>query len=65
MPGAALLAVSLLTSLPLGWLTTARSAGLESAPILTVQHVEAGDAPPLLANNWTDDEWRISIAPPA
>src|SRR5207237_10842464 len=24
-----------------------------------------GDAPTLLANQWTDDEWVISIAPPA
>ena len=33
-------------------------------PILTAP-VQNVDAPPLLANDWTDDEWGISIAPPA
>jgi hypothetical protein len=65
MPGAALLAVSVLMSLLLGGMTAARPADLESAPILTVRPVQNADAPPLLANNWTDDEWGLSIAPPA
>ena len=46
MPGAALLAGSVLLS-------------------LTTRHVHNVDAPSLLANQWTDDEWGISIAPPA
>jgi cell wall-associated NlpC family hydrolase len=65
MPGAALLAVSVLMSLRLGGMTAARPADLGSAPILTARPVQNADAPPLLANNWTDDEWGLSIAPPA
>jgi len=65
MPGAALLAVSVLMSFPLGGITAARPADLGSAPILTARPVQNADAPPLLANNWTDDEWGLSIAPPA
>ena len=34
-------------------------------PILTARPVQNVDAPPLLANDWTDDEWGLSIAPPA
>ena len=33
-------------------------------PILTAP-VQNVDAPPLLANDWRDDEWGLSIAPPA
>jgi hypothetical protein len=54
-----------LVLVPLGGTTTAQPADLKSAPILTARHIEAVDTPPLLANNWTDDEWGISIAPPA
>jgi hypothetical protein len=65
MPGAALLAVSVLMSLLLGGMTAARPADLASTPILTARPIRDVDAPPLLANNWTDDEWGLSIAPPA
>src|SRR5437773_382790 len=60
MPGAALLAVSVLVSLSLGGTRAA-----QPAPSLTARHVQNVDAPPLLANNWTDEEWGLSIAPPA
>src|SRR5437773_5377742 len=60
MPGAALLAVSVLVSLPLGGTRAA-----QPAPSLTARPVQNVDAPPLLANNWTDEEWGLSIAPPA
>ncbi len=60
MPGAALLAVSVLVSLPLGGTRAA-----QPAPSLTARHVQSVDALPLLANNWTDEEWGLSIAPPA
>ena len=67
MPGALLLAVSFLVSFPLGGMTAARPADPGSAPILTARPVQDPDAPPLplLAKNWTDDEWGLSIAPPA
>ncbi|MDQ2913032.1 MAG: hypothetical protein M3T56_07220 [Chloroflexota bacterium] len=65
LPGTALLAVSALVSLPLSGMAASRPADLEPAPILTARHVQAVDAPPLLANSWTDDEWGLSIAPPA
>ncbi len=61
MPGAALLAASVLMSLPLGGMPTVP----ESAPLLTARRVQVLDAPPLLANHWTDEEWGVSIAPPA
>ena len=60
MPGAALLAVSVLVSLSLGGTRAA-----QPAPSLTGRHVQSVDAPPLLANNWTDEDWGLSIAPPA
>jgi hypothetical protein len=59
------LAVMALALLPLGGTAASRPADLEAAPILTAQHVQDVDAPPLLANKWTDEEWGISIAPPA
>ena len=59
MPGAALLALSVVLSLLMG-VTTAQPAS-----VLTTRHVQNIDAPSLLANQWTDDEWGISIAPPA
>ena len=65
MPGAALLALSVLVSLPFGGMAASRPADLEPAAILTTRHVQHVDAPPLLANNWTDEEWGLSIAPPA
>jgi len=65
MPGAALLAVTVLLSFPVDGITAARPAELETTPILTARPVRNVDAPPLLANNWTDDEWGLSIAPPA
>jgi hypothetical protein len=65
MPGAALLAVSILVSLPLGGITAARPADLATTPILTARPIQDAAAPPLLANDWTDDEWGLSIAPPA
>src|SRR5438093_13675584 len=65
MPGAALLAVSVLVSLPLGAITAARPADLEPTPSVPARHVQSVDEPPLLANNWTDEEWGLSIAPPA
>src|SRR5437867_7208840 len=65
MPGAVLLAASFLVSFPLGGITAARPADLASTPILTARPVQDADAPPLLANNWTDDEWGLSIVPPA
>src|SRR5882724_3813665 len=65
MPGAVLLAASILVSFPLGGITAARPADLASTPILTARSLQNVDAPPLLANNWTDDEWGLSIAPPA
>src|SRR5438552_3692170 len=60
MPGAALLAVSVLVSLSLGGTRAA-----QPTPILTARHVQSVDAPPLLANEWTDEEWGLAIAPPA
>ena len=60
-----LLAVSVLVSLPLGGITAARPADLASTPILTARPIQDVDAPPLLANDWRDDEWGLSIAPPA
>jgi cell wall-associated NlpC family hydrolase len=63
--GTVLLAVSVLVSLPLGGMTAARAAKTEPAPILTARHVQVVDAPPLLANTWTDEDWGLSIAPPA
>src|SRR2546430_16114190 len=65
MPGAALLAVTVLLSFPVSGITAARPADLESTPILTVRPVQNVDAPPLLANSWKDEEWGLSIAPPA
>src|SRR2546430_3935742 len=65
MPGAALLAVTVLLSFPVSGITAARPADLESTPILTARPVQNVDAPPLLANRWTDEEWGLSIAPPA
>src|SRR5438874_8178066 len=59
MPGAALLAVSVLLSLPFGGMTA------QPVSILPTRHVQNAEAPSLLANQWTDDEWGISIAPPA
>src|SRR5947207_11042535 len=59
MPGAALLAGSVLLSLRLGGMTA------QPASLLTTRHVQNLDAPSLLANQWTEDEWGISIAPPA
>src|SRR6266702_4163608 len=54
------IAVSVLVSLPLGGTRAA-----QPAPSLTARHVQSVDALPLLANNWTDEEWGLSIAPPA
>jgi cell wall-associated NlpC family hydrolase len=65
MPGTVLLAVSVLVSFPLGGIAAARPADLAHVPILTARHVPAVDAPSLLANQWTDEEWGLSIAPPA
>src|SRR6266550_5872857 len=59
MPGAALLAGSAVLSLLLGGMTA------QPAEILTTRHVQNAEEPSLLANQWTDDEWGISIAPPA
>ena len=59
MPGAALLAGSVLLSLLLGAMTA------HPAPIFTSRPVQVVAAPPLLANSWTDEEWGLSIAPPA
>ena len=59
MPGAALLAVAVLLSLLLGVMTA------QPASVLATRHVQNVDAPSLLANQWTDEEWGISIAPPA
>ena len=59
MPGAALLVGSVLLSLLLGAMTAHRT------PIFTARPVQVVAAPPLLANSWTDEEWGLSIAPPA
>ena len=59
MPGAALLAGSVLLSLLLGAMTA------QPAPVLATRHVQNADAPSLLANEWSDAEWGLSIAPPA
>lgn len=61
MPGAALLAASVLMSVPLGGTPTSPEPG----PIFIARRGQVLDAPPLLANNWTDEEWGVSIAPPA
>jgi hypothetical protein len=60
-----LLAVTALLLLPLGGTTAAQPAAMEPAPILTAQRVKDVDPPPLLANEWIDKEWGLSIAPPA
>src|SRR5438034_9067584 len=65
MPGAVLLAVSVLVSFPLDGMTAARRAELESTPILTARPIQQVDAPPLLADRWSDLDWGLSIAPPA
>ena len=58
---AALLSVMALLLVPLGATTTA-----QPAPILTARAARQVDAPPpLLANEWIDKEWGLSIAPPA
>jgi hypothetical protein len=46
--------------LQLGGTTAAQPASVPTAP-----HVQVVVAPPLLANRWTDEEWGLSIAPPA
>jgi hypothetical protein len=61
----ALLAVMALLLLPLGRTTAAQPATVDPAPILTARQVQDVDAPPLLAASWTDEEWGLSIAPPA
>ena len=65
MPGAALLAASVLMSLPLGGMTAARPADQDTVPILTARPLQDQAAPPLLANEWVDKEWGLAIAPPA
>jgi cell wall-associated NlpC family hydrolase len=59
MPGAALLAGSVLLSLLLG------AIAARPASVLATRHVHDVDAPSLLANEWSDAEWGLSIAPPA
>jgi len=57
----ALLSVMALLLVPLGPTTVA-----QPAPILTARAARQVDAPPpLLANEWIDKEWGLSIAPPA
>ena len=60
-----LLAVTALLFVPLSGSTAAQPASTEPAPILTAQRVHDVDSPPLLANEWIDKEWGLSIAPPA
>jgi cell wall-associated NlpC family hydrolase len=59
MPGAAVLLGSVLLSLLLGAMTA------QPASVLATRHVQNVDVPSLLANEWSDAEWGLSIAPPA
>jgi hypothetical protein len=61
----AFLAVMALVLLPLGGITAASPANTEPAPILTVQRTPDVDAPPILAERWSDADWGLAIAPPA
>ena len=45
-------------------MTAASPALVEPAPILTARPIQDPDAPPLLADRWSDLDWGLSIAPP-